>query len=77
MSHRYTTILVFCLSCLLLFGFVPASQADDYTGRWIGGTDVLITAVPEPATLVLIGIAAIALSARALRRRKPAAPSRR
>ncbi|MCD4726470.1 MAG: autotransporter-associated beta strand repeat-containing protein, partial [Pirellulales bacterium] len=51
--------------------------ADAASGDLSGGNDVLISAVPEPSTLVLIGIAAIALSARALRRRKPAAPSRR
>ena len=36
MSHRHTMILVFCLSCLLFFGFVPASQAADH--YWVGST---------------------------------------
>ncbi len=44
--------------------------ADAASGDLSGGNDVLIGAVPEPSTLVLIGIAAIALSANALRRRK-------
>ncbi|MCD4726731.1 MAG: hypothetical protein K8R46_03655 [Pirellulales bacterium] len=39
MSHRYKAILVFCLPCLLLFGFVSRSQADyrywtGDTGNW-------------------------------------------
>ena len=44
--------------------------ADAAAGALTGGNDVLIGAVPEPSMLVLIGIAAIALSANALRRRK-------
>ncbi len=44
--------------------------ADAVSGDLSGGNDVLISAVPEPSMLVLIGIAAIALSAHALRRRK-------
>ena len=49
--------------------------ADAAAGGLSGGNDVLISPVPEPSTLVLIGIAAIALSAHALRRRNPGALS--
>ncbi len=48
--------------------------ADAASGGLSGGNDVLISAVPEPSMLVLIGIAAIALSANALRRRKLKSP---